>query len=88
MQLKATCWRNQGGLTIRPSTESGPAIHDRPQFSTEISDMDEFVAVVRLPNGLTQRVTIQADDSGKARSMLEAQYGRGCVLTLDRLQKW
>ena len=49
--------------------------------------MDEFVAVVRLPNGLTQRVTIQADDSGKARAMLEAQYGRGCVLTLDRPQK-
>jgi hypothetical protein len=50
--------------------------------------VDDFVAVVRLPNGLTQRVTIQADDSGKARSMLEAQYGRGCVLTLDRPQKW
>ncbi len=50
--------------------------------------MDEFVAVVRLSNGLTQRVTILADDSGKARQMLEAQYGRGCVLTLDRPQKW
>jgi hypothetical protein len=50
--------------------------------------MDEFVAVVRLPNGLTQRMTIQADDSGKARQVLEAQYGRGSVLTLDRPQKW
>ena len=50
--------------------------------------MDMFVAVVRLPNGLTQQITIQADDSGKARQMLEAQYGRGCVLTLDRPQKW
>jgi hypothetical protein len=50
--------------------------------------MEEFVAVVRLPNGLPQRVAIQADDSGKARQMLEAQYGRGCVLTLDRPQKW
>ncbi len=50
--------------------------------------MDEYVAVVRLPNGLTQRVTIQADSSGNARSMLEAQYGRGCVLTLDRPQRW
>jgi hypothetical protein len=50
--------------------------------------MDEFVAVVRLPNGLTQRMAVRADDSGKARAMLEAQYGRGCVLTLDRPQKW
>jgi hypothetical protein len=50
--------------------------------------MDEFVAVMRLPNGLTQRVTIQAHDSGKARAILEVQYGRGCVLTLDRPQKW
>ena len=50
--------------------------------------MYEFVAVIRLPNRLTQRVTIRADDSGKARAMLEAQYGRGCVLTLDRPQQW
>lgn len=50
--------------------------------------MHEFVAAVRLPNGLTQRVTIRADDNVRARSMLEAQYGRGCVLTLDRPQKW
>ncbi|MCB4821237.1 hypothetical protein [Roseicella aerolata] len=50
--------------------------------------MDEFVAIVRLPNGLTQRVTIQSDDSGKARAMLEAQYGPGCVLTLDRPNRW
>ena len=47
----------------------------------------EFVAVVRPPNGLTQRVAVRADDSGKGRAMLEAQYGRGCVLTLDRPRK-
>ncbi len=35
--------------------------------------MYEFVAVVRLPNGLTQRVAVRADDSGKGRAMLEAQ---------------
>ena len=35
--------------------------------------MYEFVAVVRLPTGLTQWVTIRADDSGGARAMLEAQ---------------
>jgi hypothetical protein len=50
--------------------------------------MDELVAAVRLSSALTQRVTIQADDSGKARAMLEAQYGRGCVLTLDQPQRW
>ena len=49
--------------------------------------MYEFVAVVRLPNGVTQRVTIRADDIGRARAMLEAPYGRDCVLTLDRPQK-
>jgi hypothetical protein len=54
----------------------------------EDNSMYEFVAVVRLPNGLTQRVTLRADDSGRARAMLEAQYGRGCVLTLGRPQKW
>ncbi len=49
--------------------------------------MHEFVAVVRLPNGLTKRVTVRAGDNVRARAMLEAQYGRGCVLTLDRAQK-
>ena len=34
--------------------------------------------MVRLPNGLTQRVTVRADDSGKGAAMLEARYGRGC----------
>ena len=59
-----------------------------PHHLRENNKMYEFVAVVRLPNGLTQRMTIRADDRGKARAMLEAQYGRGCVLTLDRPQAW
>ena len=50
--------------------------------------MYEFVAVVRLPNGLTQRITVRADDNVRARQMLEAQYGPGSVLTLDRPQVW
>jgi hypothetical protein len=50
--------------------------------------MYQFVAVVRLPNGMMQKVTVQADDIGKARVMLEAQYGRDCVITLRRPQKW
>jgi hypothetical protein len=49
--------------------------------------MDESVAIVRLPNGLTQRATIRADDSGEAGAMPEAQYARGCVLRLDRPQE-
>jgi hypothetical protein len=31
---------------------------------------------------------IRAGDNGTARAMLEAQYSRGCVLTLDRPQTW
>jgi hypothetical protein len=51
-----------------------------------MKSVDEFVAVVRLPNGLAQWVTIWADHSGKAQPMLDAQYG--CVLTLARSQRW
>lgn len=50
--------------------------------------MHEFVAAVRLLNGLTHQVTIHADDNVRARAMLKAQYGRGCVLTLGQPQKW
>jgi hypothetical protein len=42
----------------------------------EDDGMDEFVAAVRLPNELTQRVAIQADDSGKVWAMLETQHGQ------------
>jgi hypothetical protein len=37
--------------------------------------MDEFVPVVRLPNGVTQRVTIEADSSGKARQCWKHSMG-------------
>jgi hypothetical protein len=42
--------------------------------------MKWYEADVRLPNGSVQRVRIQADRSDNARSMLEAQYGRGCIV--------
>ncbi|WP_160299865.1 hypothetical protein [Belnapia sp. F-4-1] len=46
--------------------------------------MYEFVAIVRLSNGMTQRVSLHADDIGRARAMLEAQYGHRSVLNLGR----
>lgn len=42
--------------------------------------MKTYVADIRLPNGTVQRVSIQADRSDIARAMLEAQYGKGCIV--------
>ena len=42
--------------------------------------MKTYIADVRLPNGSVQRVTVTADRSDNARAMLEAQYGRGCIV--------
>ena len=39
-----------------------------------------FKAIVKLSGGSQQKVTVQADDSSKAKKMLEAQYGKGSVL--------
>ncbi|MBN9048797.1 MAG: hypothetical protein J0H78_04995 [Rhizobiales bacterium] len=36
---------------------------------------------IKLPNGTIQTVTVQADTSTNARWMLEAQYGKGCLLS-------
>ena len=38
-----------------------------------------FKARVRLSNGSSQEVTVQADDYFKAKAMLEAQYGKGSI---------
>lgn len=38
-----------------------------------------FEARIKLPNGSYQKITVQADDSTKAKAMLEAQYGKGNV---------
>jgi hypothetical protein len=38
-------------------------------------------AVVRLPNGFHQEIRVQADSQGNARAMLEAQYGKGSILS-------
>jgi hypothetical protein len=36
-------------------------------------------ATVKLPTGMQQQVTVQADSPWNAKAMLEAQYGKGCV---------
>jgi len=38
-----------------------------------------YEARVKLPNGSYQKVSVQADSSHNAKSMLEAQYGKGNV---------
>ncbi|SKC07818.1 hypothetical protein SAMN06295937_10772 [Sphingopyxis flava] len=38
-----------------------------------------YRAKVKLPNGSYQVVTVQADSTSNAKSMLEAQYGKGSV---------
>jgi hypothetical protein len=44
-----------------------------------------YKARVRIKNAsgssIEQDVTVQADSSSKARFMLEAQYGKGCILS-------
>ncbi len=42
--------------------------------------MHNFKAQIKLPNGLRQSVTIQADNAQKAKAMLEAQYGLGSIV--------
>ena len=37
-----------------------------------------YTATIKLKSG-TQKVTIQANDVFKAKEMLEAQYGKGCL---------
>lgn len=43
-----------------------------------------YSANIRLPNGSVQKVEVQADNSDKARAMLEAQYGKGNVTNVQR----
>jgi hypothetical protein len=38
-------------------------------------------AVVRLSNGSHQEVHIQADNQGNAKAILEAQFGKGSILS-------
>lgn len=42
----------------------------------------KYVATIKLSNGGTQKITIQADNEANAKAMLEAQYGRGAVLSI------
>ena len=42
--------------------------------------MKTYEATVRLANGNSQKVTVQADSHVNAKAMIEAQYGKGSVL--------
>ena len=40
-----------------------------------------WYAIIRLANGNQQRVTVPADSQINARLMIEAQYGRGSIIS-------
>ena len=46
-----------------------------------------YKARVRLPNGVTQEVSVQADTHSNAKAMLEAQYGKQNILTVVSLAR-
>lgn len=43
-----------------------------------------YSANIKLSNGSPQKVTIEADNDGNARRMLEMQYGKGNVSNVQR----
>lgn len=43
-----------------------------------------YVAKIRLPNGSSERVTVQAESAANAKTMLEAQYGRNSVVVVSK----
>ena len=42
--------------------------------------MRTYEADIRIKGASVQRVTIQANNTVNARAMLEAQYGKGCIV--------
>jgi len=40
-----------------------------------------WYAIIRLSNGNRQRVSVLADNQINARLMIEAQYGRGSIIS-------
>ena len=39
----------------------------------------KWKARVKLPNGASQEVVVEADSYFNAKAMIEAQYGKGCI---------
>jgi hypothetical protein len=39
-----------------------------------------FMVVVRLTNGMSQRIRVEANGQEAARAMIESQFGKGCIL--------
>lgn len=46
--------------------------------------INTYSAMIRLPAGGLQAVTVQADNLDHARQLLELQYGRGRVMDLHQ----
>jgi len=44
-----------------------------------------FKAYVRLPDGTLNEVRIQAANPTSAQALLQAQYGRGCIVGFEEL---
>ena len=38
-----------------------------------------YEATIRLQGRGTEKVTVQASDLSKAKALIEAQYGKGCI---------
>ena len=49
-------------------------------FKMRTYEADIRIAVNGIQQGTAQRVTIQANNTVNARAMLEAQYGKGCIV--------
>ena len=39
-----------------------------------------YEGTIRLPNGNSQKITVQADSPDNARAMIAAQYGKGALI--------
>lgn len=49
--------------------------------------MPQYRALVRLPNGLTTRITLEAENDLIAKQIGEAQFGVGNVLNWTRVSQ-
>ena len=53
----------------------------RGLFTEEERMKTKYQFKIKLKNGGIEYVTIEADNSGNARAMVETQYGSGCIMT-------
>jgi hypothetical protein len=43
--------------------------------------MHEYQFKIKLSNGGIQNVVVQAQNSSNAKALVEAQYGKGCIIS-------